>query len=566
MRRLPLAHVLWLLLIFAANAQTPQVSQADTATSEDAAAPPTVRNYLLVDKSKSMGYALADGSLPRDHADRAVALKLDLLREAGEEASINFFSVEARRECDAPVHIQPQQPIPNVAPQSASSSGFTNLGAALDATLDDAGGGPARITIYSDQGQSEECGFHVCTVAAERLPHLPSIVVEQIWTDGNRETRANPFPCIDNARPNQDRGDNQTQLAAPSPPPAGDDEIDAPYAFPGLQRGAAEFLEHWLWLLAFAMIAWSAGAIGNKFGGRSRPLEKDSQEIREARQTVLLDSNPESAQRLLGLVNGKEADAVERKHSTSQTKASTWFKLSRWGVAGVALLSAIAFLPPWEDEVLSWKAVKENAWNVLGSEFSGGFAVLAIAVIFFASRQLNRFAEASDDFEIATREARKVAEARESESLRNLKEDHARSVEQFRSSPVREPWTPSLSRSNRPRPESHAWFKHACQLLKEQLVTTNELSLKDTPDKIYRKTQQLRSLMARDWIGRPPRIEDLLDAVSAGPSGKIPEGSIDELRSNLGYYSNARTGRALRTFLDAQPQQSGETEARSNPN
>jgi hypothetical protein len=146
-----------------------------------------------------MGDNLADGSTSQAHADETLSRELNKLVDSNPSAlaSINFYRA-APKACDVgSATIKPQLAIPTPFPKSPKPSGATNLGAVLDAVLNDVAGSTATIVIISDGGQSDRCGFHFCTVAEERLPGLSRIAVEQYWTPmlGGTQQRMSVMPA-----------------------------------------------------------------------------------------------------------------------------------------------------------------------------------------------------------------------------------------------------------------------------------------------------------------------------------------------------------------------------------
>lgn len=308
----------------------------------------------------------------------------------------------------------------------------TQLGAALESALQDAGDSPADIFIFTDEEQTPGCGPDICTVAERYLPK-PGIFVQSIPIEANPVDH-NRLSCIRAAQQvraqaspffsltiNVDHYEPQTVGANA----AGEHLIDWDQASP---------FERWHWLLVCLLFTWAAFSVGSFFGRRAHLFEAKTEHInkklRIAASQKLDGSTTENE--LAGLSASDLEPPNEDKSSAKEWRATEWV-WSSW-VSGVVALTLLLLLLAWETSWTLWNLgeyfhnARALGWSVISSSFSN-FALIIAAPVFFAGAQHWRFTQAKRTFALVTNSATTAERDRQARRLaKKLDNLHAQSL------------------------------------------------------------------------------------------------------------------------------------------
>lgn len=395
------------LAIFAALAVCAAQAQAQAqAPQVPPAAPPAFKTYFLIDDSNSMANKVADGTTRRAVGDAILSRELKKFIDSnpGGLASINFYRATPQI-CDAGSDkVKPQLPVPAQSPKSPKLGGATNLGAVLDAALIDAAGSPAKIVIISDGGQSERCGFHVCTVAGERLQGSSGIVVEQFWTP-LRDDSSVPFPCI------RDALESPTHAADDGSDNAADVAEEKIRVKPGSEEWeAAGGPERWFWLWVLILLVASALLFGARWMAKALQYERWTGDIHE-RQRAILTGDGDAVEYRNGIL-----EISRKKPPNSRLIVGAWWAgFITLGLS--AILCLILLGAPWFFGV-QMDTARRLAWFVLSSNFSNTFAILGLAPMLTAGALCMRYLQARQNFDLA-----KIAAAEDEAKRRDAEVD-----------------------------------------------------------------------------------------------------------------------------------------------
>lgn len=350
---------------------------------------------IIVDASRSMADAFDDGSTATGRADAILSDELSKLTDnnPNAKAAVAFIRAGDAKACNTPVTIGEQVSIPSPHPRSPAPLGATNIGAALDAALEKTGGQPARIVIISDGGQSSDCGFHICTVAGERLPRSKGLTIDQRWASPH-EGDAPPFPCVADALPN----------AAPLPVlPSTEDKPEVRTASDlkvlsdvGRQGSSADegeitLLNSLPWALLAGLFASSFMMLGSSFSNAHRELDKRFQTIN---------------------ADAEKGNYVKPDELKPKTRLAAI-------VFAVAFGSALGML--WgPSELVGFARV--GAGNALNTEFGAAVFLASLMTLgVFAGSQYWRYTELRRAYRVASNEAERIKEAKAIESDRQRK-------------------------------------------------------------------------------------------------------------------------------------------------
>lgn len=396
------------------------------------------RTYFLVDASDSMDDPSIDGSIPKTYADEI--LERELLKlvtpSSRANASINFFRANAKQCSAGTGKVGPQIPIPDPLPKSPKSTGATNLGATFEAALNDAAGHKARIVIITDGEQSDNCGFHVCTIAGERLPALRGVSIEQHWALAGKETTV-PFQCIQDALQARDRVLSNGAAATHEDKQEENNVHGSWKDRPGSEGKTqsrdwddAQFFERWLWLVLFMLAISSAMAFGIRWLLEALSLEDKSGRIQQHQRMVLMGEGNETENRQKIAVLSKVEEAKGRRIHVLGVQADY---ATLWCIfpAFLALIGSgvLIFWDGLSDARLGrhetflgidLDAARQMSWLVLSSDFSNAFAILAVTPLFVAGSLYLRLTQAKKNFALVTNRAAEEEARRQSSELDSL--------------------------------------------------------------------------------------------------------------------------------------------------
>lgn len=375
------------------------------ALPQESESPGTVKHvtYFLIDSS---------GSMKGDNEAQAEIEVLSILNPIKEVTptalvSRTYFRAENRDLCSHPLTIVPPVPASESERQypTRGNNDYTQLGTALESAILAAGNGPAEIFLLSDEVQTPDCGPDVCEVARMLLPR-PDIRVTPIAVGENAKS-AKRLQCVVDAQVDPDA--DEVGRAEGDENSVGELIEDDPTEENWKQlvwRNLLAFTQTWLWLIGVLMLTGSALALGFRESDRSRIAEERTKKARELQG--LIRTGDQKAQSELNSLNIDDLKAGRFKQLLTPLNYPV-------GLIGLALLSALAFLPP-QIGTLYLKGAKDAAWYVFNSDFATAFAVTWIAIIFFAGGQTQRRREAKHNFELVTEIAKRTALAEQSET------------------------------------------------------------------------------------------------------------------------------------------------------
>jgi len=409
--------------------------------------------YVLIDVSGSMESRLED-------AEAELAIRLKSIVEANPETMISRteFRAENEQACRSEIQIAEPKPV-GEQPERASKRRFANdltpLGAALFAAIKHAGDGPADIYLVSDWAQSPNCGIDVGD-ALQALKPTSDVAIIPIAVRPNdsdletaRELQRSSIVAI---------GKEQKLVAPEADRDLAIGSVDDPSSKVTPSKAVwVKFLEMWTWLIGFSALAGSAVWFGLRDSSWSVEIEGRTEDARSLRRQMQ-DGVPQAEIQLTSLIKDKkENDRIfrdaglfwrDRKVRSAgdqrdDEKASHLIaKPLFWtGVLGGALLLSLALL----DERIrissySLAAAKDYAKAILNSNFATAFAGTWIVLLYFASKQGQRRREADRNFNIATDEARRVAELERAEAHKSAYKDYSAQLARVRAFEFLIPW------------------------------------------------------------------------------------------------------------------------------
>lgn len=418
-RRFSIASLM-LMSLNSALVGSAQEPSADDSVKQ--AEEPSRITYVLIDASGSMADEDAEGEVAKIE-------KEILLRDPDSLISRTYFRASNREACWAPVEIADAVPATESRPTGQSFfADFTPLGEALRSAILHAGSGPADILLVTDEEETPACGIDICTVANSLLPR-DGITVRVVPVRGASAGAHDRLGCIEGA---------QGKIAPPIQPAPLESSTDeehggaipstsAPVAWLDPITGGIQFIENWLWLIGFGCVAYAAYLFGSKHISDAIAVEGQTAEVKSLQFRIEQGDDPAKGE-LDSLIKTNAQDKKFNPSEKEERRVST--SIRWWGCVGIAILFLIAVLPDFAPfGGFSWAEVKRSAWGILNSEFSTAFAVMWIAVIFFAASQAQRHQEALRNYRIATREAQKIAEAKRTELHRQIYSDYLRARE-----------------------------------------------------------------------------------------------------------------------------------------
>lgn len=417
--------VLLSALIFAV--QSPNVLAQDKGSLEQS----DRITYFLIDASGSMNTRAT-----ADQAEQEVSKILEPLKASNPNALVSrtYFRAANRDLCSVPVSIA--TPVPALVSNrefiTSGNNDYTPLGMALESAINIVAGRPADIVLISDGIQTSDCGPDICDVARRLLP-VPGIRVSalQISNDGNAGSR---LACVTEA-------EAQTREAAiaSNNVPTTLDENKHPGTLSShsyeLGFWIKAFFRAWFWLFAVLAIAAAALAFGWRQSHAARILEENTKRVRSY-QDLARSGDKEAEEKMQLLIDTIEKPKMKggsfsKGQRIRETRARVLKLLSYLvGVLGVVMLVGLAMLPP-KIFGLSLKGTKQSAWDVFDSDFATAFAVLIIAIIFYAGTQLQRRQEARHNFAIVSEEAIRSAAREQDESRRASFEAYEKQFDKF---------------------------------------------------------------------------------------------------------------------------------------
>jgi hypothetical protein len=395
--------------------------------------------FVLVDRSSSISPAETNASK---------RLLDDLLKTPGEDVSITRFGAENGGSCATPVEISPLAPRAGLKFDLGRASGSTPIVGALEAALPKAAEAQGRILIVTDG--REGCGRNLC-VARQRLAQIyPETAIElKFLGDEQADLDAqDALGCLNSPSPNDMISGSMElppQISKAAEALDADAQIDAPNAKGKTVADETTPFEKWFWVLGFALIAFSAVKFGLSHAARARTIENSAKDVQSLRNSILLGEDPDAERKLRVLINQQQAEAKDYNAKDDGRKLRKWWRRP-FGLLGGTMLVILAALPPeWNIFGFRLGVAQDRAWDVLNSNFATAFAVMAIALIFFAGRQYQRRTEAEHNYAIATDEAKRTAEARRTTARKLAYSAYERTRDKLTSIDFRAPWRESLS-------------------------------------------------------------------------------------------------------------------------
>jgi len=358
-----------------------------------------------------------------------VQKRRDFLEENEPTAAvyIRFFRAENAEVCDESIPLS--EPIPFGEAVNAPRKFYDDLspiGSALNAALQHAGDGPAEIILVTDAAQSPGCGVTILQVAGEHLPRQ-DVAVSSILIRP-RDSDLDTFKSLEQSgsieMPEliaQNAAVVETRDAAVA---TGITEVGVDGDPPGQWDGALQFsklfwistlrfFDHWLWLIGFIGLAWSATWIGRIDSRRTVKIENFTREARS--QIELIRQNDPKAPAALKKI---ENDKHRLDQSTINSRHWLWKRKAIPGWIGFVILSLLALLPP-QIGPIGLGGAKGAAWTILDSQFTIAFAAIWIALLVYAGRENHRLSEAENIFDVTTKEAERLADIEQSEAQKS---------------------------------------------------------------------------------------------------------------------------------------------------
>lgn len=396
--------------------------------------------YFLIDASGSMAEEL-EGSVPTisvgEQAEAEVSNIKARIAVGNPDALVSrtYFRAENRDLCHHPVRIAPPTPIvSNVLQKRSYGNDFTPLGSVLKAAVKAIGDQPADIYLITDGMQTSDCGPDICEIASQILP-IPNVNVTPIVI-GAPEGELGLLSCIDTAESRQTQAvylDANENKQLENSVERESTWVDHPWV-----QSVFQFFEHWWWLIGIVFLACSAIGIGRRESARAQLFEDGIEDAKSLQKLIRENDGeaPSELRLLVARVKSRALDWQGTKHPTKfreidaakveAVRIDRLYSGTEWwrvplsypiGSLGGLVLACLAFLP---DEVFGVRLenAKDVAWGVLDSDFATAFAVTWIAIVFFAGTQHQRRREATHQFNLATREAERIAEIELSEAVR----------------------------------------------------------------------------------------------------------------------------------------------------
>jgi uncharacterized membrane protein YciS (DUF1049 family) len=401
------------ILCTGAVAQTPEVQDR----------PMTL--YFLIDASGSMAQSMQDAELTV-----AKLMKGFSNTNPNTLVSRTYFSANTqsdRSACNKDIAISAAVPIPDSKPEARQFSNDSSpIGAALQSAINEAKNGPAKIYLVSDGEATESCGADACDVAVAMLPRS-GVDVEFIGINPS-PMASDRMGCIAAAQSRSaDRGEqsSRNESVDTSTPISLSAQKECPNASP---------LERRWWLFSFGLIAAAACLLGFFHLRKSIALENTTRRIHSLDQSIRRGGA--EAQQAIGKLrmelekNGILLETTPNGDDENKVRK----RLKRLGILIVWIIGLSAILSPlllltFGDPSGIVAGARRSvaqcyAWTVLDSQFSGAFAILFIAAIFFLGSQMQRHQVASQSKDIAAKEAKLAEDAQASRALNDAYEEY----------------------------------------------------------------------------------------------------------------------------------------------
>lgn len=254
----------------------------------------------------------ADGPTKFDDAKAKLAARLLQITTSEPTALVSrtYFGGRGVVACDAAVTIQtPPKPVTDNTPTPPLPWGPTQLGPALDAALDAAGAGPAKIVIITDG--SESCRLDLCSVALERLPGLRNVTVDVDYVQ-ERPRDVARLECVARAQSAAARGLELPAHSVTGTPAVRDSTCDWVGFFLWLPGFAFS-----LFLIAAASLAFShAAALDRKaeeWGEKEKERREQEKKEQEKKDKEKKTESEQSANPPVATVAAQEASNKKAK-------------------------------------------------------------------------------------------------------------------------------------------------------------------------------------------------------------------------------------------------------------